>query len=374
MKKIKRVLIFYIQPKSGHFSAAKAIETAFKRNHPDVYVKTLDFMRYVNPVIAQLLLKTYINVIKRSPDTWDYLYDNPKVFEKTKKLRNLIIKINLTRIRKIITKIKPNIILCTQAIPCNALAYYKEQKPINFKLISVITDFSTHSYWLNDKVNYYIIPSEREKWRLMSKNIDKEKIKVLGIPLDAKFNKTLSKEKLKHKFKLDLNLPTILIMGGTQGLGKIKQIVNKITKIHIPFQLLIVAGTNKRLLKKITNKLNKGEYLKNIKIFSHINYVDELMEISDLIITKPGGITSAEALAKNTPMLIINPIPGQESKNCDYLTGEKAAVTANNEDELIEILTELLQNPEQLNELSFQTQRIKKPTSSEDIAKFAAEL
>ncbi len=364
----KKVIIFYIQPASGHFIAAKSINNAFKLNHPDIEIYMLDFMNYINPLIANLLLKTYSNVIKRSPETWDFLYDNPNVLKKTQKLRNLIIRLNLTRLKKILNEINPEAIICTQAIPCSALAFYKQKQNANFKIISAVTDFTTHSYWVYDEVDHYMVPSEREKWRLLSKGVSSKKIHVTGIPIDPKYKEKKDIKILKEKYDLDPNKITVLIMGGSQGLGKIKTIVNQVCKIEIDFQLLILAGTNKSLLKKMTDKKNIGKNNKNIKVFSHIDYVDELMEISDILITKPGGLTTSEALAKELPMILTNPIPGQEKQNSEYLVGEKVALTANNIEELIKTISELLQNPEALRELSFQTQRLKKPDSAERIA------
>jgi len=373
-KNMKRIIVFYIQPKTGHHAAAKAIEKAFNQLYPSTEVLVLDFMEYVNPVIAELLHKTYFNVIKRSPETWRYLYDNPAVFKKTKKFRDLIIRLNLTRIRKLITSYKPNAIICTQAIPCSSLSYYKKTKKLSIPIIGVVTDFTTHSYWLHDEVDFYIVPSEREKWRLMSKGIGENRIKVFGIPTDPKFKIKHDKALLEQKHDLAPHLPKILLMGGSQGLGAIKNIINRLSDINVPLQLLVVTGINKSLAKKLINGKEKGKYPASMKVFSHIDYIDELLEASDIVITKPGGLTISEAFIKQKPMILINPIPGQESQNCEYLLGEKAAVKADTEEELINILEELLKNPAELKEISFQAQRLKKPDASEDIANFVMNL
>jgi processive 1,2-diacylglycerol beta-glucosyltransferase len=356
--KPSRVLIFYINPNSGHHSAALALQEQFLLKYPHVETSVLDFMKYIHPVFAQLLMKTYKGLIKRSPGTWEYLYNNPKVLQTTATIRNLMTRLNLIRIRKVITDFKPHAVVCTQAIPCGALAYYKRKKNMSFPLIGVGTDFATHSYWFHEEVNRYVVPSEKEAIRLESNGLEAHRIRDFGIPIRPKFLQSHDKVLLKEKYGLHEEIFTILIMGGSQGLGRIDKIVKRISRIHAAFQLLIVAGTNKSLLKDLNGYQKKGKYQRYIRVFSHVDYVDELMEIADLIVTKPGGLTCSEAIVKRCPMILVNPLPGQEKQNAEYLSAEKVAISIDEQDELIKILSHILHKPSILQEMLLQQQRI----------------
>ena len=369
----QKVLIFYINPNSGHHSAALAIEKAIQQKDSLTEVVVLDFMKFINPLIAQVLLRTYRSLIKRAPCTWQYLYDNPRVLEKTAKLRHLLTKINLNRIRRVIAKHKPKAIICTQAIPCGALLLQKVRH-VSIPLIGVSTDYTTHSYWFHEEVTHYVVPSEREKSRLLSRGIEVGKIKTYGIPIDPKFQVEHDKNNLLERFGLNRGVFTVLIMGGSQGLGGIDRLVERIGRVPANLQVLIVAGTNKKVFKTVNGQRKNGKFSQAIRIFSHVDYIDELMEISDLIITKPGGLTTSEAITKKCPMILINPILGQESQNAEYLVAQKTALMVEDEEQLAKAVKSTIHNPGQLDEIIYQHERVKRPFAANDVASMVLDL
>jgi len=206
----------------------------------------------------------------------------------------------------------------------------------------------------------------------MKKGVSLEKIKPLGIPFDPKFNQPVSREEIIQRYKLDARLPNILIMGGGQGLGPIKTMVNSLEKAKNDFQEIIVTGTNKKVYKSLKKKIRKLK--KKALLFGYANNIHELMSISDLIITKPGGVTTAEALAKNLPMIIVKPIPGQEASNAAYLTEENAALRIDRAKDIGILIEDLLSNRNKLNRLRESAQRISKPRASSDIAQLLLNL
>ncbi len=363
----KRVLILYVNPNSGHHSAALAIQDAFAREHPQVETTVLDFMKFVNPVLAQLMGRAYWSVIRRSPGTWQYLYDNRKVMQATERMRNLTTRLNLNRIRKVITDVKPHVVICTQAIPCGGLAYYKRKKNMPFPLVAVSTDFMAHSYWFHEEVNRYVVPSKREQVRLVSEGINAETIRDFGIPIHPKFSEQRDTMMIKEKHGLDPNMFTFLIMGGSQGLGRIDIVVEQLLKIQADFQLLIVAGTNKSLLKDLNGYQKRGKYERLIKVYSHVDYIEDLMAMANLLITKPGGLTCSEAMTQNCPMILVHPLPGQERQNAEYLVSENVAIGIDSVDELIKLLRSILKDQKILKEIILQQQRLSRPYAAKSI-------
>jgi processive 1,2-diacylglycerol beta-glucosyltransferase len=204
--------------------------------------------------------------------------------------------------------------------------------------------------------------------KLINKGVAADKVKSLGIPFDPKFSDTLEREKLLRKYKLSSSIPTVLIMGGGQGLGPIKTIVRGLERTKAEIQEIVVAGTNKKLYKSLKRRIKK--YKNKILLFGYVQQINELMHLADIVISKPGGVTTAEVLAKGKPMIIIKPLPGQEASNTKYLTEKGAAIKLDKPKKINLIIDDLVDNAHKLNRLSEAAKKIGKPNSSLDIARF----
>ena len=368
----KRIILMYISDVSGHRSATMAIEKAIKAIQPKTEILNINAFNYTNPISEKVINRLYMGVIKRAPQIWSYLYDNPEVVKRLEKLKNRLHKFNSPKLKILFDKFKPDVVICSQAFPCGMVADYKKYYDSNLKLVAVLTDYIPHSYWVYDKVDYYICPAEDISIRLVRKGVPHNKILSLGIPFDHKFNEPLDRNKLFHKYKLDPGIPTIMIMGGGQGLGPIKDIVKSLEKSKYNLQEVVVAGTNKKLLNSLKRKVKKSK--KKILLFGFTDAVNELMDIADIIITKPGGVTTAEVLAKRIPMVIVKPIPGQETSNADYLTGKGAAIRTEDPKNIYALIERLLEDKNMLNQLRESAGTVGKPNASLDIAKLILSL
>lgn len=363
----KRVLLLYISVNSGHQKAALAIEKALNLLNPEVEILNINSFNYTNPLVEKVINRTYLSVIKNRPEVWEYLYDNPKVFRSLGKLRDLIHRFNSGKLKTLLDEFKPDVIACTQAFPCGMIADYKMSFGLNAPLIGVLTDCYPHSYWLFDSVDYYIVNSETATNKLAEHGIPREKIKIYGIPIDPRFADNVDSDAVRKKIGLDVKKPTILIMGGGQGLGPIAELVNELNRISCPLQMIVVAGTNKRLFDWLERR---KPYLRaKTIVYGFTSEVAELMSVSTLIVTKPGGLTISEALSKRLPIIILNPIPGQEAKNTEYLLSEGVAVKADSAADTALLTDMLLGNRSKLEQMRDNAQRIAKPRSSVDIAK-----
>jgi len=368
----KRIILMYISEVSGHHSATLAIEKAIRRLSPQAEILNINAFNYTNPISEKIVNHIYMGIIKRAPKIWDYLYDNPSVAKNIEKMKETIHKFNSPKLMNLFDKFKPDAVACSQAFPCGMVADFKKSYNSDIPLIAVLTDYVPHSYWIYDNVNYYITPSDEVSQRMIKKGVGGHRIKTLGIPFDHDFNEPQDKNKLMQKFKLKAGLPVILIMGGGQGLGPVKTIVKSLEKAKREIQEIIVCGTNKKLYKSLKRKIK--EYKKKILLFAYVNNINELMCIANIIITKPGGVTTAEVLAKNIPMIIAKPLPGQESSNTAYLTEKGAAIKINKPREINIAIEDLLANPVKLRHMGEAASRISKPSASLDIAKLLLDL
>ncbi len=372
MDKPRRIALLYISEVSGHHSATLAMEKTIKMLAPGTIILNINALKYTNPISEKVVNRLYMEIIKRTPKVWDFLYDNPRIAKRIEKLRDKIHKFNSPKFKNLFDKFQPDAVVCTQAFPCGMVADFKKTYRSDIALIAVLTDFIPHSYWIHDNINYYITPSEEVSWRLAKKGVNPAGIKALGIPYDPKFNESVDKAKVMQKLKLDPRLKTILMMGGGQGLGPIKTMVKSLEKVNRPLQEIIVTGTNKKLYRSLKKKVSK--YKHKIALFGYAHNIHELMSVSDIIITMPGGITTAEALGKGLPMVIVKPIPGQEVNNTIYLINRGAAIRTDQPRDLNVIIEDLLTNPGKLSAMREAVQGIAKPRASLDIARLLLEL
>jgi processive 1,2-diacylglycerol beta-glucosyltransferase len=368
----KKILLLYISEDSGHHCASLSIERALHALEPDVKTLNINSFNYTNPILERIINTTYMSVIKRTPEIWEYLYDNPKVMKSVHRLRDIIHRSNTGKLKSLLDEFKPDGIICTQAFPCGLIADYKKTFDVNIPLIGVLTDYAPHSYWIFDKVDRYIVPSMETGKKLIDNGVDPDRVMPYGIPIDAKFQHSPNKEEIFKAMSLEPNVATALIMGGTQGLGPIKELVSLLDRSLLPLQMIIACGTNKRLFRWLSQR--RRNFKKKTVILSFAGNIDELMHISTVIVTKPGGITTAEALTRGLPMLIVNPLPGQEAMNTKFLLNEGVAVRAQNPVDVVVVLEELLYNKNKLKIMSDKAKSLSKPDSAGSIARLMLEI
>ena len=367
----KRVLLLYISEHSGHHCASVSIEKALHGLDDQIETLNLNSFNYTNPILEKVINRAYMGLVKRRPEIWDYLYDNPSVLRNTQRLREIFHKFNTGKFKTLLDDFSPDAIICTQAFPCGMIADYKKTYGLEVPLVGVLTDYAPHSYWIYNNVDRYIVPSKETGRKLVDNGIDPGKVLPFGIPIDQKFSVNKKNEDdIRKDAGLDPGKPCVLIMGGTQGLGPIREMTRFLDRSGADAQFLIVCGNNKKLFRWLKGR----SFKKKTVIIPYAGNVDELMQISDLVITKPGGITTAEALAKALPMLIVHPLPGQEAMNTRYLLNEGVALKAESPADVFVMLEELLYNKSKLADMSQKAAALSKPSSSSDVARLILEL
>lgn len=359
-----KILILYISSHSGHYKAAISIQKAISQLDSRKEIMCLDAFKYTNPVLNKIVHKTYLHVIRKRPEVWGYLYDNPKVVLKTQKIKTLFHKYNSRKLISLISEFKPKIVICTQAFPCGMIADLKKYYNLDLPLIGVLTDYVAHSFWFYENVDLYVVPDESTKMRMVQNGILESRIKIYGIPIEPNFSLPVNKYQVLKELNFDFNKPIILVMGGGRGLGNIGEIIFSFYKLYLDFQVIVVCGVNKKLYNYLKRRQVRLSKTRRIKVFGYVDNVHELMSISDILISKPGGITTAEALAKGLPMIIFNPLPGQEKCNSEFLLNTGAAISCDRISDLPVLIKELLENRNKLKFMSQNALRYGHPDSS----------
>lgn len=370
---MKKILIFYGSYGGGHLSAASSIKEHLNESNPDIEVKLIDCIQYVNKAINKLSTTAYNEMAKKAPWAWGKIYS----ISQKGALAHFTTssnKLMALKLKRLITSENPDLIISTHPFSTQMCAFLKKKHFINIKLATILTDYAPHDQWLvfSDYCDYYFVAHENMKNSLIEKGINSDKIFATGIPLSNRFLMHYNKEETLNTIGLKPNKTTILFFaGGKFGLGKgnIDKILRTLAEQFSDIQVVAISGKNQKVQKEFNNIVLETNSEENIKVLEYTNMVPELMAISDLVITKPGGLTVTESLASGLPIIIINPIPGQEEENAEYLEKSQVGIWLKKEDNLQEVLKELLKNKITLKNMKIRARLLAKKNSTKDICK-----
>lgn len=363
----KRILIMTASIGSGHDQAAATIARSILSRDNAADVEVIDFMNILHPTISQFIINTYLKMIDFFPTGYHFIYHITKKFSTQNKVNDLISYRYQKKIKKLIIAKNPDMIVFTNPFPSVLISTLKKKGSINIPTATIITDYTAHPVWLDDTIDLYFVGSNELKESIVGNGISRERIFVSGIPIHEKFDLQLDKEKIQIKEAINPSLPSLLIMGGGLGLGPIKEILDIVDEIRRPLQLLVVAGKNQQLKAELESRSYQATH--SVKIYGFCDNIHELMEISDLLISKSGGLTMTEALNKQLPTIIVDPIPGQEVVNAEYLSRLGAARLLEDLKDLKKNIEELLYvDPENRGEMEKKAASVAKPKASVNIA------
>jgi processive 1,2-diacylglycerol beta-glucosyltransferase len=361
----------YASPASGHQKAAEAVMNAMADLDPRIKCDGLDIVAHAHPMIGRIVSKMYIGMLKHTPEIWDFLYDNPTVEEATREIREIINLISANKIYQIMKEFRPRCIVCTQAVPAATLASLKRRGKIKIPLVGIVTDFGAHSYWLSRSIDLYMVADEEIKRKMIRQGIKESHILVTGIPIDPAFTTRVDKSIERIRLGLDPYKPTLLVMGGSRGLGPLADVVGALRKISVPHQIIAVAGNNKRIQKNLTKHFGNDP---RVKILGFTKSMPHLMDASDVMISKPGGLTTAECLAKGLPMVMFKPIPGQEEYNAKYIQRHGAGEMVETLDQLAAAVKNWLTHPDHLQKVGEKARFIGRPYAAYECAQALLKL
>lgn len=361
-----RVLLLYITAHSGHARASHAVEQAIHRLDGSSMVRAVDAFERFNPLLSRVVDRLYMMVIRNTPEVWEYLYDNPDVVQRGQGIQRWLHRHNAPKLRRLLDEVHPTVIACTQAFPCGVVAAYKQATGLRTPLYAILTDFIPHQFWLQEGVDAYFVGSEAARQRLAEGGVPADRIRHTGIPIDPVFADSLDGAARRLVLGLDPQQPTVLLMGGGQGLGPIEEVARALDALPQPLQLVVLTGLNTSLRRRLTAVL--PQFRRRVVVLGHVSFVHELMSFATLIVTKPGGLTTAEALAKQLPIIIVDPIPGQEVKNTEFLLSRQAAVRAQRWETVPRLVADLLGHPDRLASLRRAAGALGRPRSALDIA------
>ena len=368
-----KVLIFYASYGGGHLNAAKSIENCIKTNYKDMDVEMIDCMKYVNKTIEKVTTAAYREMAKKAPWAWGRIYSDaqkgPLAHITTRSNKIMAIKL-----LKLLREKKPDLIISTHPFGSQMCSYLKRKNKINSKIATIMTDFAPHDQWLvgHEYTDYFFVAHNKMKDYLINKGISESKVFDTGIPISENFQKQYNKKEIFDKYNLDESKFTILFFGGGEfGLGKTRtvQIFNNFVEEtkNNNIQIIAISGKNPKMKSAFEEVVDSNDANSTVKIIEFSNEVPKLMAIANLVVTKPGGLTTSESLASHLPMVVINPIPGQEEENAEFLESKNIAIWIKKSDDSKEIIESLLNNKEKISIMKENTKILARPNSTRDI-------
>ena len=356
------ILILSASTGGGHMKTSNSIKSYIEDKDKTINIKVIDSLLYINPILNKTVTNGYIYLATKIPKLYGVIYD---LSNRETRFSNFVSKLNSSfseRLLPLIEESIPDIIITTHPFPTEMISILKDKGLVDIPLLCIMTDYAPHKTWINKKVDAYVVSNDDMLEKMKCDGVAEESIYSYGIPISEEFFQYSDKIRIFKDQSLNPNLPTILMMAGSFGVNTILETYKNILEIDKDFQIIVVSGKNKKLYNQFEKIINN-----KTKLVYYTDKISELMQISDLVITKPGGLTITEALACNIPMLLFEAIPGQEEENANFLIKHKMAKKLEDKNSCIKAISELLEDKNKLINMKIACEGFDKKECSENI-------
>jgi processive 1,2-diacylglycerol beta-glucosyltransferase len=402
-----RILIATVTAGGGHLAAAAALEDAWRTFRPEDTLEKLDLVKFFSSLHRKVVSDGYVKLVEHAPEIWGLLFkktDDPLVTRRFNRFKRAFPSNSRARFARFVKRFEPDSVLCTHFLPLETLGHVRSDmlrrlsrsgravssperrsksqrasdhptalqsadgkpcaSPPRPFVVSIVTDFEAHALWMNECVDLYCVAAEGTGARLVARGASPASIVATGIPISSRFSVVCDARQVRQKLGLRDDQPVLLVLSGGFGMGPVAEILTELDKVQQPFQTVVVTGRNEELRRELAAQDRKHP----THILGFASNMNELMAISDLIISKPGGLTTSEALALGKPLFILNPIPGQEAANSDFLL-EHGAATKVNQVEDLPFKIEQLIGSKKLVAMSRAAKTLGRPSAALDICR-----
>lgn len=361
----KRVLIMSAGAGTGHIKAAEALEKSFAADGRVAEVVNNDALQYTNKLFRDFYSSFYTSLVRSAPNFLGWWYKTTDEPWHTDRMRHMIDRLNTKPLVRFIRDFAPDITVCTHFMPAGIISHLIATQQLQARLSIVVTDLDFHAMWLSRSFHRYFVAIDETKAHLQMLGIPSDRITVSGIPIDPVFQQPVNRIEERIQRGLNPEKPVLLLSAGALGVGPTEYMVERLLSLNSDAQTIVVCGRNHELQQRIVRLTEKRN--DKFKVLGYTDEMHKLMKTADIFIGKPGGITTAEAVACGLPMCVVSPIPGQEERNSDHLLEEGIAVKCNDLTTLPFKLERLLEDPDRLARMRFNALRFAKPNASATI-------
>ena len=364
----KRVLIMSVSAGMGHIKAAAALEKTFAADDSVVEVINNDALQYTNKLFRDFYSTFYTSLVKSAPNFLGWWYKTSDEPWRTDAMRHMIDRLNTKPLVRFIRTFDPHIIVCTHFMPAGIISHLIATEKLQAQLSIVVTDFDFHAMWLSRAFHRYFVAIDETKAYLQMLGMPTDRITVSGIPIDPVFGKPVNRTRECALLGLDPTKPILLLSAGALGVSPTDFILEQLLLLSHHAQILVVCGRDEELRQRVEQRV-RNLHNREVRVFGYTDEMHRWMKTADLFIGKPGGLTTAEAVASGLPMCVFNPIPGQEERNCDHLLEEGIAVKCNDLITLPFKISKLLDDPARMAEMKLRALRFAKPDAAQTVVR-----
>lgn len=368
-----KIFIIYTSAGDGHKQAARAIAAALTKHAPQIPHEAFDAMDHGGLWFRYFYASGYLLLVRLFPALWGWAFkwtNHPRLNPVLQAIRRRVNRWQSARLVRKIALERPDLIISTHFYPLDVLSDLKLRGRTSARVLGVVTDYDVHRFWAFANIERYCVALPATAVRLINLGLDPQKVRVTGLPLRPTFLQPLDRPALRIKYELTERQTVILLMGGGMGSGPLEQAIGVLDVLERPFSFLVICGNNRRLFES----LNRRKTRHPMKIFGYTHHVHELMGVSDILVTKPGGLTVAEAVASRLPMVLMSPIPGQEEANAEVSVRMGTARLGRDLAQVQEIVRDLLTRPSELQKMREAAAACGYPDATDQIVQTALEL
>ncbi|HET8922907.1 MAG TPA: glycosyltransferase [Candidatus Acidoferrum sp.] len=372
-----RVLLLSATSGAGHVRAAQALEKAFAARG-DCLVEHIDALQHVSKLFQRVYDKAYISVVRRAPEVMGVLYDGTDQPWRHPRRRLALDRLNTRPMIRLLKRIQPDLCVATHFLPAEIIAWLIAKHKLRAHNAIVVTDYDVHAMWLCRTVDRYYLAIDEAGEYLARIGVPRQKLLVTGIPIDPLFAAPVNRSETRQQLNLDAQATLILISAGGYGIGPVEQLVKDLLALQRPWQIVAIAGKSEKTRKRLEGVAKEAGSLPSgsprLCPVGFTTEIDKYMAAADLMVGKPGGLTTSEALARALPMALIEPIPGQEERNADHLLEAGAAIRCNNLPAAAWKIETVLVDPVRLEQMRQAARSLSRPGAAAAIAEDALRL
>ncbi len=369
----RRVLFLSAAVGVGHTSAAQAVRAALSALDPEIETQTVDSYKYAASIFAKVVADGYIGMVKTVPQLYAYIYGRAERATGVPAMRRWVSRYTAANLRRLVDERKPDLVVCTHAFPCGVMSEYKRQFDPGLPVVGIVTDFVVHPFWIYTNIDAYAVATPEMRAALLARGVHPECVMLSGIPVDARFAQPrLPVDALRAELGLPRDRRVALIMGGGVGIGPLDTMMRGLGEVDVPLAAAVIVGRNRGLERRVVAAAEMTDC--PVRVVGFVNNVFDYMHASDVLLTKPGGLTSSEALSARIPMILVKPLPGQEERNTRFLVSRHVAIRARGKRELTAAVEDMLTSPARRAAVLEQVDALRRPFAAADVAGRIMEL
>ncbi|KYZ77308.1 hypothetical protein AXX12_04035 [Anaerosporomusa subterranea] len=357
-----KILIISAPIGSGHVRAGQAVGAALQSIDPATNVVYANVFDFFPSFIGNSVLNTYLKILAIFPQAYGMAYGWGNTSRLALVGRNIISRFLAKQMLTYIKSLEPDVVVCTHATPAGLVADLLRRGELTSPGVAIVTDFVVHRLWIYPEITHYCVANQELRQELTANGIPLQRSTASGIPVAAGFADSNTIATVKD-LSLDCDLPTIMIMGGGAGLLPMEDIIRALNSLERRIQIVAICGSNRKMSRCLSKLASSIKH--QLIVYGFVENIAELMAVSDLLVTKPGGMTSAEAMCCGLPLIIYRPIPGQEEENAKRLIQQGSALQANTPDALTATVGMLLTERGRLTQMHQRSLAMARPDAAE---------